>query len=96
MLFLQLKNSKFNEVGNSTAKKPLPSSDFVYKAVKFSAVFALAFSWHVMSEIGCDMVSCSWSQIGSPVRLDLEPELIHTESLELLKVADFKPLLEQV
>ena len=49
-----------------------------------------------MSEIGCDMVSCSWSQIGSPVRLDLEPELIHTESLELLKVADFKPLLEQV
>ena len=96
LLLLQIKNAKGSSIGMvGQPQKPL-SSNFVYKSIKFSLLFAVFFSLHLFNEAGCDMVSCSWQQLGSPVRLDLEPEVFPTHSLRRLKVAITKKLNTQV
>ncbi len=96
LLLLQIKNAKGSSIGMvGQSQKPL-SSNFVYKSIKLSLLFAVFFSLHLYNEAGCDMVSCSWQQLGSPVRLDLEPEVFPTHSLPRLKVAITKKLNTQV
>ena len=96
LLLLQIKNAKGSSIGMvGQSQKPL-SSNFVYKSIKLSLLFAVFFSLHLFNEAGCDMVSCSWQQLGSPVRLDLEPEVFPTHSLPRLKVAITKKLNTQV
>ena len=95
LLLLQIKNSKKTAVGVVEQHKKIAPSNLIYKSLKFSVVFVLFFSWHAFNEVSCDMVSCSWSQQGSPVRLDLEPEVFPTHSVRLLKVALTKKLNDQ-
>jgi hypothetical protein len=96
LLFLQLKKSKSHTAARTQTPRAFLGTDFLYKSIKLSTVFILALSWHVFNDASCDMVSCSWSQIGSPVRLDLEPEVIRTDTLELLKLAGVKTATQQV
>ncbi len=95
LLLLQIKNAKNTTVGVVEQHKKIAPSNLIYKSLKFSVVFVLFFSWHAFNEVSCDMVSCSWSQQGSPVRLDLEPEVFPTHSVRLLKVALTKKLNDQ-
>ena len=96
LLFLQLKKSKSHTAARTQTPRAFLGTDLLYKSIKLSTVFILALSWHVFNDASCDMVSCSWSQIGSPVRLDLEPEVIPTDTLQLLKLADVKTATQQV
>jgi uncharacterized tellurite resistance protein B-like protein len=96
LLFLQLKKPKSHSAARTQTPRAFLGTDLLYKSIKLSTVFILAVSWHVFNDVSCDMVSCSWSQIGSPVRLDLEPEVIHTDTLQLLKLADVKTATQQV
>jgi uncharacterized tellurite resistance protein B-like protein len=96
LLFLQLKKSKSHKAARTQTPRAFLGTDFLYKSIKLSTVFILALSWHVFNDASCDMVSCSWSQIGSPVRLDLEPEVIPTDTLQLLKLAGVKTATQQV
>jgi hypothetical protein len=92
LLLLQIKSAKRSSFSTVTERtQPFPYK-IVYKSIKLSLLFAVFFSWHLFNEASCDMVSCSWSQIGSPVRLDLEPEVFPTHSLHRLKVAITKKL----
>ena len=72
------------------------SLELIFKSIKLSLVFAIVFSWHFYPDTGCDMVSCSWSQIGSPVRLDLKPEVVPSKILPSMKFARAKSALRQV
>ena len=87
LLALQIKNAKGTSITQISSSKKSKSAQLIYKAIKSTLVFAFIFSWHFYSETSCDMVSCSWSQIGSPVRLDLKPEVVPASVLSILKVA---------
>ncbi len=87
LLALQIKGAKGNSVTQVSSAQKWKRSQFIYKTIKGTLVFALIFSWHFYTETACDMVSCSWSQIGSPVRLDLKPEVVPTSVLSTLKLA---------
>jgi len=92
LLALQMKGSnnlglKSSPLSTLTSSKRWKTGPWVYKTIKGSLVFAFIFSWHFYTEPACDMVSCSWSQIGSPVRLDLKQEVVPPSLISPLRIA---------